>query len=258
MNKQLAKAELLKSLHIKGDPLILFNIWDVGSALAIQEAGAKAISTSSWSVSASHGFEDSEKLPFELVIANLKRIIKSTDLPVTIDLETGYGANPIEVKKSIKQAIEAGAVGINIEDQRIGSELLYSIKEQCLRISAAKETAIDLKIPIFINARTDVFFKNPTELHNEELLENSLSRAIAYAKCGADGLFVPGLINPEFIERLCIRSPIPVNVMMSPSMPSPKVLSKLGVARISYGPYPYIHAIESLKVAGKDAYAMLN
>src|SRR5471030_2518997 len=112
MTTQHDRAKLLHNLHFKGDPLILFNIWDAGSARAIQETGAKVIATSSWSVAAAHGSEDGEKLSFDLVLENLKRIIASVDLPVTIDLEGGYKRSPTEVQKMVRKVIEAGAVGI--------------------------------------------------------------------------------------------------------------------------------------------------
>lgn len=157
MTTQIKQANLLKSLHIKGDPLILFNIWDAGSAQAVQEIGAKVIATGSWSVAASHGYEDGEKLPFDLALSNLKRIIASVNLPVTVDLEGGYGKTPAEIQGTVTKVIEAGAVGINFEDQIIGGNDLYSIEEQCTRIKAVREIAEQMSIPLFINARTDIF-----------------------------------------------------------------------------------------------------
>lgn len=162
-----------------------------------------------------------------------------------------------EVKDSVKKIIEAGAVGINIEDQKIGSDSLYSIEEQCLRIAAVNEIATQLGIPIFINVRTDIFLKSDINMHSEKHLEGAISRATAYAKFGANGFFVPGLTNLEYIKRLCIKLPIPVNVMMSPTMPIAKSLAELGVARISYGPYPYFQMIDALKAAGKNASMLL-
>ena len=155
---QIERALLLKKLHIKEDPLILFNIWDAGSAQALQEVGAKVIATGSWAVAAAHGYEDGEKLSLDLVLANVKRIIAKVKLPVTIDIEGGYGQTPTEVKETIIKVIETGAVGINFEDQIIGSENLYSIEEQCKRIKAIQQVSEQTLIPVFINARTDVFF----------------------------------------------------------------------------------------------------
>jgi 2-methylisocitrate lyase-like PEP mutase family enzyme len=141
MTNQIEQANALRNLHIKGQPLIIFNIWDAGSAKAVQEIGAKVIGTGSWSVAAAHGFDDCEKLPFDLVLANLKRIIANVDLPVTIDLEGGYGKSPAEVQESVKRIIEVGAVGINFEDQVVGGEGMYSVEDQCARIQAIREAA---------------------------------------------------------------------------------------------------------------------
>lgn len=256
MGIQIERAHLLKNLHVKGDPLILFNIWDAGSAQAIQETGAKVIATGSWSVATAHGYEDGEKLPFDLAIANLKRIVAKVDLPVTFDLEGGYGQSPEEVKKSITKVIEAGAVGVNFEDQVIDGKELYSIEDQCARIKAIRHEAERLSIPIFINARTDIFLKSDSINHNDDLLEEALKRAFAYAEAGANGFFAPGLKNIKHIKKLCKLLNIPLNIMVLPDTPSLKQLVELGVARISYGPGPYCQAMEALKIAGIKALSM--
>lgn len=253
MMTQAERAQYFQNLHIKGDPLILFNAWDAGSAQAIQEIGANAIATSSWSVAAAHGYEDGEKLPFDLVLKNLKRIIASVNLPVTIDLEGGYGHSPTQVKETVTKVIETGAVGINVEDQIIGRDELYSIEDQCARLKAIREAAELSSVPLFINARTDIFFKAGPANHNDDLLEESIRRANAYAESGASGFFVPGLREAKHIERLCKLSPLPVNVMVLPDMHSSQQLAELGVARISYGPGPYCLAMDALKEAGRRA-----
>ncbi len=251
MTTQAKRANDFKNLHIKGNPLILVNIWDGGSAQAIQTSGAKAIGTSSWSVAAAHGYEDGEKLPLNLVLANLKRILACVDLPVTIDLEGGYGQSPEEIQETVTKVIEAGAVGINFEDQIVGHEGLYSIEDQCGRIKAIRAVADHL----FINARTDLFLKADPAHHDEHLVQEALRRVEAYAAVGANGFFAPGLQNTKRIEKLCELSPLPVNIMVLSDTPSPKQLSGLGVARISYGPYPYFQAMEALKEVGRRAFA---
>ena len=250
MRNQIGEADLLKSLHIKGDPLILFNIWDAGSAKAMQEIGAKVIGTSSWSIAAAHGYNDGEKLPYDLVLANLRRIIASVNLPVTIDLEGGYGKTTSEVKQTVTKVIEAGVVGINFEDQIIGGENLYSIEEQCSRIKAVREAAELMSISLFINARTDIFLKADFTNHNDSHIGEAIQRAIAYAESGANGFFVPGLNEIKNIEKLCRLSPIPINIMVLSEHPTAKKLAELGVARISYGPRPYCLDINALKEAG--------
>lgn len=256
MTTQKERANLLKSLHIKGDPLVLFNIWDAGSARALQDIGAKAIATGSWSVAAAHGYDDGQELPFDLALANLKRIIANVDLPVTLDLEAGYGQTPNEVQETIGRVIETGAVGINFEDQIIGSTDLYSIEDQSARIKAIREGGEQASIPVFINARTDIFLKaNPAD-HSELHLEEAVRRASAYAESGASGFFAPGLRKAKYIEKLSERSPIPVNILVYADTPSPKQLAELGVARISYGPGPYRLVMNALKEAGRKALSM--
>ncbi len=256
MVTQSARARLLNNLHVKGDPLILFNIWDAGSAKAIEDIGAKVIATGSWSVAAAHGYDDGEKLPFDFVLANLKRIIASVNLPVTIDLEGGYGRSPVQVQESVAKVIETGAVGINFEDQIIGGEGLYSIEDQCARIKAARAAAEHASIPIFINARTDVFLKSNPAHHHDGHFEEAIRRSASYAESGASGFFAPGLRNAKDIEKLCEASSIPINILVLPDAPSPKQLANLGVARISYGPRPYRQMIDVLKEAGRKALSM--
>ncbi len=250
---QTENAELLKSLHLKGDPLIVFNIWDAGSAKALQEIGAKVIATGSWSVAAAHGYDDREKLPLDFALANLRRIVASVTLPVTLDFEGGYGKSPAEMGTNVARVIETGAVGINFEDQIVGGDGLYSIEDQCARIRAIREAAGEAQIPIFINARTDIFLKNKPADHAEAHLEEALRRASAYAESGASGFFAPGLRNVSYIEKLCRTSDLPVNILVLPDTPSPKELANLGVARISYGPSPYRHVLDALKAEGRNA-----
>ena len=247
MYNQTEKAELFANLHKPGDPLVLFNIWDAGSAKAVAEAGAKAIATGSWSVAAAHGYADGESLPLDFSIENIRRIAASVDLPVTLDFEGGYAESPDELKPNIARVIEAGAVGINFEDQIVGGEGLHPIDRQAERIRAIREAANESGVPLFINARTDVFLKALPAPETEEQLDETLKRAAAYAEAGASGLFAPGLRDAEMIRKLCERSPLPVNIFVIPGVPSNKEMAALGVARISHGPAPYRKMIEWLR-----------
>ncbi len=253
MTNQLEHANLLKSLHINGSPLVLFNIWDAGSATLASKVGLRVIGTSSWSVAAAHGYGDGQELPFDLVLANIDRIVRFVDLPVTVDVEAAYGQTPTDVQETVAKIIMAGAVGINLGDQIIGTDALYSCDDQCKRIQAAR---ISTPVPIFINARTDIFLKITPENHGDEHLEEALFRASAYAKSGADGFFVPGLTDEKLIKRLCDLSPIPINIMITQSGTTPIRLAELGVSRISYGHTPYFQAIESFKSGAKKALEM--
>ncbi|MEO7674014.1 MAG: isocitrate lyase/phosphoenolpyruvate mutase family protein [Pyrinomonadaceae bacterium] len=254
MTTQKENAERFAGLHKKGEPLILFNIWDAGSAKAVQEAGAKAIATGSWSVAAANGFGDGEQMPLGAAIANLKRITAYVDLPVTLDFEGGYTSDLVELKENIAKAIDAGAIGINFEDQVVGGEGLYSIEDQSVRIKAVREAAERGSIPFYINARTDVFLKTYPANHTDEQLDEVLKRASAYAEAGASGLFAPGLRDAKMIQKLCANSPIPVNIMVLPDAPPNNEMAELGVARISYGPGPYRQMIEALTDAARSAF----
>lgn len=163
-----------------------------------------------------------------------------------------------ELKKNIEKVILAGAVGINFEDQIVNGEGLYSIEDQCKRIVAVRDAAKLTALPLFINARTDVFLKTYPMKHDEAQLDEAIRRAAAYAAAGASGFFAPGLRNANLIEKLCGVSPIPVNIMVLPDTPSLVELAKLGVARISYGPAPYRQMTEALKEAGRKAFFELS
>ncbi|KXK07283.1 MAG: Methylisocitrate lyase [Acidobacteria bacterium OLB17] len=254
MTEQTDKAATFAKLHIKGDPLVLFNIWDAGSAVAVAESGAKAIATGSWGVAAADGFADGENLSLDAAIANLERITASVDLPVTIDFEGGYADDNAGLAENVTRVIRAGAIGINFEDQKVGGVGLFPIEEQQSRIAAIREAAERSGVPLFINARTDIFLKNHAS-YDEAHLAEAVERSKAYADAGADGFFAPGLRKPEFIRQLTEASPLPVNILVMADTPSNEELATYGVARISYGPGPYKRMIEFLKGIARDVYS---
>lgn len=248
MTAQNELAITFKNLHQQGNPVILFNAWDAGSAQAVASQGAQAIALGSHGVANAQGFEDGEQIPLELVAANAKRVVESVNLPVTLDFETGYGKTPEEVKQSVMAVLETGIIGVNIEDQVFGSpDTLVSIDEQVERLKAVREAGAEFGVDLFINSRSDLFKNTPPEQHDEILLEKALERADAYAEAGADGFFLPGIVDIELIKKLCERSPIPVNIIAIPGAPSNQALADAGVARISYGPIPYLEMVEWLK-----------
>jgi 2-methylisocitrate lyase-like PEP mutase family enzyme len=257
MPTQLERATTFKALHVRGAPIVLFNIWDAGTARAVARAGAKAIATGSWSVAGAHGYDDGELLPFEVAIANLREIVAAVDLPVTIDLESGYGALPEAVAQTVAKALQAGAIGFNLEDQIIGTDALYSVPDQASRVRAARAAADKLGIPAYINARTDLFLNADPTAHAEELLDMALLRADAYAAAGASGFFAPGLIDESLIGRLCKACPLPVNILMLANAPSSRRLAELGVARISHGPAPYELAMQLIEDAARRAQSLV-
>jgi 2-methylisocitrate lyase-like PEP mutase family enzyme len=255
MADQRGKAEQFRALHISGKPLVLFNIWDAGSAKAVAAGGAKAIATGSWSVANANGFADGERIPLAFAIDNLRRIVGATDLPVTIDLESGYGDTPEVVGETVALAIDAGAVGCNLEDSFPANGKLRATVDQADRIRRARQMADATNIRFFINARTDVFFQRPLEQHDDTMVVEAIQRARAYWEAGADGLFAPGLADIGLIARLAKESPLPLNIMVGDATPPVRVLAEHGVARVSHGPRPYLVAMKALEEAARAASA---
>ena len=253
MTDQIEKAHEFGALHIKGEPVIIFNVWDAGTAKAAADVGAKAIATGSYAVATANGFEDGETMPLELVLANVERIVGAVDLPVSLDFEGGYGREQDKLAANITKVIEAGAIGINFEDRIVAGEGIYCVEEQAARIGAIRGAADETSVPLFINARTDIFLSRDTSTHTEEHLKESIERVHAYAEAGATGFFAPALVNPDFIGKLCAESPLPVNILVWPGAPGSKELAELGVARISYGGGSYRTAINAFKDAAKNA-----
>jgi 2-methylisocitrate lyase-like PEP mutase family enzyme len=256
MKDQAARADAFRRLHVAGDPVVIFNAWDAGSAQAVAKAGARAIGTGSWSVAAAHGYADGEKMPLALAIANLERIVAAVDLPVSIDLEAGYGPRPEDVAHSVTLAIRAGAIGINLEDGLADEHGIRGVDDQVARIRAARAAAERLSVPLFINARTDFFLQADPARHDASLAA-AKDRAAAYAAAGASGLFVPCIVEAEHIREVCAATALPVNVMMMPSLPPRAELARLGVARISHGPGPYRAAMQFVEQTAREAIAGL-
>ncbi|WP_447757436.1 isocitrate lyase/PEP mutase family protein [Sphingopyxis fribergensis] len=232
------KVAEFRALHVPGNPLILINIWDAGSARAVSATGAKAIATGSFGVAGAQGRADGEDFPLEDVFENLERILSVTDLPVTIDMESGYGADPAAVGVSVGRAMAAGAAGINMEDRLPGATDLLSIAEAIARYRAAADTGI------FVNARCDTFRgADAAKDSDAALVAATIERARAYADAGAGSLFVPFLLDPKCIGAICDASPLPVNILRGKGGPTHKELADLGVARISHGHQPWAAAM---------------
>ncbi|MBX5040985.1 isocitrate lyase/phosphoenolpyruvate mutase family protein [Rhizobium lentis] len=254
---QTEKAELFGSLHRKGNPIVLYNIWDAGTAKAVADAGAKALATGSWSVAAAHGFADGEKLPMPVLVETVKSITDVIDLPLSVDFEGAYSAEPQGAAANVARLVDVGAIGINIEDRIVSGEGLYPVERQAARIRAIRGMADGRGIPFFINARTDLFLAESDLAKHAGLVDEAIERGRAYAAAGGSGFFVPGLIDPALIENICAASSLPVNVMMRAGAPDVKTLAKLGVGRISYGPGPYRSMMEKLKQDAAAIYSLL-
>jgi 2-methylisocitrate lyase-like PEP mutase family enzyme len=255
MSKQIEQAKTFKSLHIKGNPIVLFNIWDAGSAKAVAAAGAVAIATGSAPVAMANGYADGEKIPLQMALDNISRIAEAVELPLSMDLEGGYGVEPAAVADTVTRALAASAVGINFEDQLVGGEGLHSIEIQSARLAAAREASDKSGVPCFINARTDIFLKAKPDTHSEAMLNEAIERAKAFEQAGADGFFAPGLADETMIGKLCEAVNLPVNIIALPHVPPKARLIELGVARISYGPVPYKQMLQFVEDGARAAFA---
>ena len=243
------KFERFRALHVPGDPVILYNIWDVGSALAVVKAGAKALATGSHPVGDASGFGDAHQVPLDYVFANAKRIADAVDpLPLTVDFEGAYSTDPEEGGRNVAALKQSGAVGCNLEDQIVGGEGIHPLDPQIRRIEAIRRAVGD---DFFINARTDLFLK--VEQRDDALIDQVIERGKAFAAAGASGFFVPRLADPRQIERIVREVPLPLNVIAFPGARPKEEWAAAGVARISHGPFPHRALMAQLEEAARAA-----
>jgi 2-methylisocitrate lyase-like PEP mutase family enzyme len=249
----MTKAERFHALHVAGNPLVLFNAWDAGSARAIENAGALAIATSSWSVAAARGFGDGERMPRAIAIDALRQIAAATQLPVTADLEAGYGSTAADVRETAALAIEAGAVGCNLEDAVGDDGTLRDARGQATRIAAIRDAADAAGVRFFINARTDVFLQSD-DAPQDDLVAEVVARARVYEEAGAGGIFTPGLEDLVPVAKLAGALSLPLNVMLTNPSADIRSFASCGVARISFGPAPYLAAMSALEAAAHNVF----
>jgi 2-methylisocitrate lyase-like PEP mutase family enzyme len=239
------KAARFHDLHVKGRPVVLYNAWDAGSAKTIADTGAQAIATSSWSVAEAQGYHDGEDIPFDLAERIVARIAASLDVPVSADFEGGYTEADDRLADNISRLLDSGVVGINFEDRVVKGSGLYDIDRQTARIAVIRRAAESKGVDLFINARTDLFLGQGND--PSATIDAALDRVKAYAGAGASGFFIPGLQEESLIARICDGATLPVNVMVADGVPANDRLAQIGVARISYGPIPYLAAMNALR-----------
>ena len=240
--------ETFAALHVPGDPVILYNIWDAGSARAVAAAGAKALATGSHPVGDASGFGDAQQVPLDYVFENARRIVNAVDLPLTVDFEGAYSSDPEEGGANAARLAETGAVGCNFEDQVVGGEGLHPLDLQVRRIAAIRRAIGD---SFYINARTDLFLK--TQTYDDALIDQVIERGKAFADAGASGFFVPRLSDPTQVERVVRDVPLPLNVIAFPGAPDKKQWAEAGVARISHGPFPHRALMAKLTDMAREA-----
>ena len=240
--------ETFAALHIPGDPVVLYNVWDVGSALAVVAGGAKALATGSHPVASANGFPDGETVPIEFALANARRIVDAINLPLSVDFEGAYSTDPGMGAANVARLMATGAVGCNFEDQVIGGEGLHDLDLQCRRIAAIRAAVGDA---FFINARTDAFLK--TKVYDDALVDQVIERGKAFADAGASGFFVPRISDSRHIERVVREVPLPLNAIAFPGAPPKAEWAAAGVARISHGPFPHAALMKQLEASARAA-----
>ena len=240
--------ETFAALHVPGDPVVLYNIWDAGSAMAVAAAGAKALATGSHPVGDAAGFGDGHKVPMQYVFNNARRIMAAVPLPLTVDFEGAYSIDPEEGAANAGRLKATGAVGCNFEDQVVGGDGLHPLELQVRRIAAMRR---EVGADFFINARTDLLLK--VEQHYDSTIGQVIERGKAFADAGASGFFVPRIADPRHIERVVREVPLPLNAIAFPGAPPKADWAAAGVARISHGPFPHKALMAKLTEMAKAA-----
>ncbi|MFD0318454.1 isocitrate lyase/PEP mutase family protein [Streptomyces flavalbus] len=225
------RALAFRALHVPGRPLVLPNAWDLASARIVEDAGAAAVATTSAGLAWALGAADGDRLERDAALGAVAVIAAGVRLPVTADIERGYARDPEGVADTVRGVLAAGAVGVNIEDTAPEPDRgpLRAVSEQAERIAAAREAADAAGVPLFVNARVD------TLLRGAGGVDDTLERAAAYRAAGADGIFVPGAVEPGTVKPLADGVDVPLNVMVGPGAPPVAELAALGVARVSAG-----------------------
>jgi 2-methylisocitrate lyase-like PEP mutase family enzyme len=260
LSSQAEKAEKLRGLHDRKKVLILPNAWDVPSARVFEDAGFSAVATSSAGMMVSLGYPDGEEIPVDEYLSVVRRIARVLAVPLTVDIVGGFGESPEDVAMTVKKVVDAGAVGINIEDFVHSTRQLLPIEKQVGRLQALVRLQKSIDVPFVINARTDAFRFGPGD--EGAKLEEAIRRGMAYRDVGADCVYPMGLTDAPSISKFVKAVDFPVNVMVRKGLPPVSELQRLGVARVSFGPSASYAAMGLLKraseeVLGKGTYSTL-
>ncbi|MFD4872009.1 isocitrate lyase/phosphoenolpyruvate mutase family protein [Streptomyces sp. NPDC058420] len=241
------RALAFRALHVPGRPLVLPNAWDAASARIVEDTGAAAVATTSAGVAWALGVPDGDLLGRERAVAAVARIAASVAVPVSADIESGFAEDPAGVADTVRAVLAAGAVGVNIEDALYGGEdVLRPVAEQAERIAAAREAADAEGVPLFVNARIDTFLRGAGGV------DATLERAAAFRAAGADGIFVPGAVEPGTVKELADGIDAPLNVLVGPGAPPVAELAALGVARVSAGSSVALAAYAVVRRAARE------
>jgi 2-methylisocitrate lyase-like PEP mutase family enzyme len=240
------QATIFRALHSGPEILVLPNVWDVASARLIEDSGYQAIATTSAGIAFSLGYPDGQKISREEMLASIARIVRAVKLPVSADVEAGYGDKPEDAALTARAVVEAGAVGVNLEDATGDPERpLVDLPLQLEKIQTVRETARELNVPLVLNARTDVYLLEVGDA--DKRYDEALDRLQAFRDAGADCAFLPGVRDPETIRRMVRDLGFPLNILAGPGSPSVPELHRLGVARVSLGSGPMRAAMGVLR-----------
>lgn len=242
MNLPRTRAGTVHAVHAETPLLLVANVWDAASARRVAAAGARLIATTSAAVAWANGYADGQSMPPQRLFDCVERVVAAVDLPVSVDVEGGYSDDPEVVAAFVERLAGTGVSGINLEDGSSPPELLAG------KISAIRARAGCADV--FVNARTDVYLRGLVE--PEVRVEETIRRGQRYADAGADGLFVPGLAEPDTIGQVVSAVPLPLNLMALPGLPAADRLAALGVRRLSTGPWLAQHAYAALQRAAED------
>lgn len=249
--EQSLKAETFHRLHQQSSTFVLPNAWDVISAKMFEECGFKAIGTTSAGIAASLGYLDGQSIPLNKMVETIENIAKSVNVPVSADIEAGYGQTADEVLETVKAVAAAGAIGINLEDGTGDpNRPIFEISSQREKIAAIKELSESRNMPLFINARTDIYWLNIGD--SSTRLQEALKRAKAYQAAGADCIFIPGLTDMKIIKKIREEISCPINLLVDPEMPSLSELSNIGIERLSCGSVPFRATLTYLRTISEE------
>ncbi|WP_405975136.1 isocitrate lyase/phosphoenolpyruvate mutase family protein [Streptomyces sp. NBC_00988] len=241
------RALAFRALHVPGRPLILPNAWDAASARIVEDAGVSAVATTSAGLAWALGVADGDRLDRERALEAVARITATVAVPVSADIESGFAKDAAGVADTVRAVLAAGAVGVNIEDALYGGEgVLRPVAEQAERIAAAREAADAEGVPLFVNARIDTFLRGAGGV------DATLERAAAFRAAGADGIFVPGAVEPGTVKELADGIDAPLNVLVGPGAPPVAELAALGVARVSAGSSVALAAYAVVRRAARE------
>ncbi|MBU8729717.1 isocitrate lyase/phosphoenolpyruvate mutase family protein [Cytobacillus oceanisediminis] len=249
--EQSLKAKTFHRLHQQSSTFVLPNAWDVISAKMFEECGFKAIGTTSAGIAASLGYLDGQSIPLSKMVETIENIAKSVNVPVSADIEAGYGQTVEEVLETVKAVAAAGAIGINLEDGTVDpNRPIFDITSQVEKITAIKELSESRNMPLFINARTDLYWLNIGD--SSTRLQEAIKRAKAYQDAGADCIFIPGLTDRKIIKRIREEISCPINLLVDPGMPSLSELSEIGIERLSCGSVPFRATLTYLRTISEE------